>query len=967
MIQKLLTYLILINFLFAQELCFQKFTVENGLPQSSVLTLYQDNNGFIWIGTQDGIARYDGHEFEYFKTKDGLPEGNVYDIFQTSDGIYYFATSKGIAKFDGIKVKNISKEFGLENVDVRKIVEDKDKNLWIATVGKGVLKVSTDNKITYFNTDNNFFSNIVRKIFIDTKNRIWFLSGSAGNGVCYLDNNKFYILNKKQGLLADEIFSIYEDDNGNIYLGSSKGVSIIKNILQIENITLNYPILSITKDNYNKIFCASWGSGLFVIDKNKKIINYTIKNGLLSNNIWTILKSRRGDIWFGSENGGLQRFPAEQMYFYSTSSGLKSNATFSFCKLNNIIYFTSYSGLGIIQNNKISYLTTANGLTSNELYSLYEYNNKIYIGSENNINLINNNQISQLNIEKLINIPVYHNLIHNNILYSSTPNGLFTFYINKGLEFKEHLLKDYEIYYSLDIDDKIYFCTNNGLFILNTQTNQIKHYTTDNGLPSNTLTMATKTQDNNIFLSTPNGLSYFDGNKFINYTTDDGLSNNFCYSVLFYKNKLFVGTNNGLNICYLKNNKIIRYKYLTQKDGLPSNEFNQGALYITDDSLLLAGTVNGLLIYNLNHRPIDLQPTILMKELKVNDKSISNTDYVELPYKRGKLEINFSSIFYGSKVKYYYKIDGLNDNWTVTENPYLNLQALPFGNYKLYIKAKNSDGFTTDEILLLSIFVHPPFYLQAWFIISSIAMVFVMAYGVSHYKTYQIKKRNILLEKLVQERTYQLQLEKEKSENLLLNILPESIVSELKTKGYAEPREYKSVSIMFTDFKGFTQIASGLTPAQLVDELNDIFKHFDEIIDKYEVEKIKTIGDSYMVCAGVPVEREDHAEILVKCAIDMQKFLKQRATQKNINWQMRVGIHSGSIMAGVVGLKKFTFDIWGDTVNIASRMESSGVPGEINISEATYDLVKDKFECIYRGKVEAKGKGLMDMYLIKQY
>lgn len=964
MIRLFSTYFLIISFLIAQELCLQKFTVENGLPQSSVSALYEDKYGFLWIGTQDGIARYDGHDFDYIKTNDGLPEGSVFDIFQCSNEEYYFSTTKGLAKYKDGKLTNISKDLGLENTDVRCVTEDNNQNIWIGTVGKGVIKLSKDNKIIKFTTENGFFSNVVRKIYIDKHNQIWFLSGSAGLGVCIYDGNNFKTLNKKNGILSDEVFSIYEDQEGIIYLGTSKGLSIIQPNKPIENIILNVPILSITK-NHSKLYLASWGHGLIII-QNGKTYNYTIKNGLLSNNIWIVSKSKRGDIWFGTENGGLHRFPAEQMYFYSVNSGLKSNATYSYLKKNNALFFTSYAGLGKIENGNISYFTTENGLTTNETYSLYEYDNKILIGTANNINILTNDIVSQITAEELRNLPVYYLIIHQKKLYALTPNGVYVFNNNNGkYSFNQHIIKDIEVYYAINIENYIYFCTNNGLFELNTSTNQIKNYTTANGLPSNTILMADKTSDNKLFLATPNGLSYFDGSQFINYSTEDGLSNNYCYSVLYHNNLLFIGTNNGLNICYLNNNKITKIKYLTQKDGLPSNEFNQGALYITNDNILIAGTVKGLLFYNLNYQPETVKPTIILKDLFVNDKKTNITDYLELPYKQGKLDISFTSFFYGSKVKYYYKLEGLNENWTVTENPNITLQALPFGSYKLLVKAVNSYGDKTDIYTLLTIYVHPPFYFQFWFIITALITIFGMAYGVYEYKTYQVKKRNILLEQLVKERTYQLQLEKEKSEHLLLNILPESIVNELKVKGYAEPREFPSVSIMFTDFKGFTQISSGLTPAQLVNELNDVFKNFDEIIDKYKVEKIKTIGDSYMVCAGVPVEREDHADVLVKCAIEMQKYLKERAKKNNINWQMRIGIHSGPIMAGVVGLKKFTYDIWGDTVNIASRMESSGVPGEINISEYTYNLIKEKYDCIYRGKIEAKGKGLMDMYLIK--
>lgn len=214
----------------------------------------------------------------------------------------------------------------------------------------------------------------------------------------------------------------------------------------------------------------------------------------------------------------------------------------------------------------------------------------------------------------------------------------------------------------------------------------------------------------------------------------------------------------------------------------------------------------------------------------------------------------------------------------------------------------------------------------------------------------------------------QLEAEKRKSEQLLLNILPEEVADELKQTGKVKAVHHDSVSVIFTDFQGFTQLAEQFSPQELVDELDYCFSYFDQIIEKYGLEKLKTIGDSYMCAAGIPTKRETHAIDAVLAAWEIQAFMQQRKEQKakdNVPyWNIRIGIHSGSLMAGVIGQKKFTYDVWGDTVNIASRMESSGVSERINISQATFELVKDFFECEYRGKIIAKNKGELDMYLV---
>jgi len=206
--------------------------------------------------------------------------------------------------------------------------------------------------------------------------------------------------------------------------------------------------------------------------------------------------------------------------------------------------------------------------------------------------------------------------------------------------------------------------------------------------------------------------------------------------------------------------------------------------------------------------------------------------------------------------------------------------------------------------------------------------------------------------------------EKEKSDRLLLNILPVRIAHDLKTTGRTVPETFENVTVFFSDIVGFTNMSSGLEPKTLIDELNEIFTAFDLIIEKNNCERIKTIGDAYLAVSGMNDGHAAHAENMVDSAIQIIRYLEKRNTTTPLQWKIRIGIHSGSVVGGVVGIKKYIYDVFGDTINTACRMEQNSEPMKINISEVTYGLVKDNYELSERGELEVKGKGMMKMYFV---
>ncbi len=221
----------------------------------------------------------------------------------------------------------------------------------------------------------------------------------------------------------------------------------------------------------------------------------------------------------------------------------------------------------------------------------------------------------------------------------------------------------------------------------------------------------------------------------------------------------------------------------------------------------------------------------------------------------------------------------------------------------------------------------------------------------------------------LEERNKVIAEEQQKSESLLLNILPAEVSEELKQTGKTKAHSYSLATVMFSDFVNFTKIGSTLSPEELVSAIGEYFETFDNIIEEYGIEKIKTVGDAYICAAGLPIPTTDNATIMIKVAMDFLKALEKLNEQRHIRgevvFDIRVGINTGPLVAGVVGIKKFAYDIWGDTVNTAARLQEMGEANRINVSGTTYELIKHRFDCAYRGKIAAKNKGEIDMYFVE--
>lgn len=360
-----------------------------------------------------------------------------------------------------------------------------------------------------------------------------------------------------------------------------------------------------------------------------------------------------------------------------------------------------------------------------------------------------------------------------------------------------------------------------------------------------------------------------------------------------------------------------------------------------------------------------LQNIHIYNDSVLSAKSLADDDLLVIEYRKNHIVFEFTS---GDSIEYKFFLQNFDEEWSSwREIKYKEYTNLPSGIYTLNVKYR-IHGIGETELSPLRIRVLPLWYFSNVALFIYILLFLLIILALYDQLNLKFARRQYMLEQIINNRTEDLIIEKEKTEALLANLLPKSTAAEIMSKGKATKIKYNFVTVLFSDIQGFTKIAEEMNPEVLIDELDKFFFHFDSVVEKYGIEKIKTIGDAYMCAGGIPEKNRTNPVEVILAALEMRIYmdkLKETSEMEGMKfWDIRIGIHTGTVVAGVVGHKKLSYDIWGDTVNTASRMESSGEAGKINISGTTYEFVKEFFTCEFRGKMPVKYKGELEMYFV---
>ena len=979
-----------------------EYTIQDGIPQSFIEDFFQDEQGFLWISTQDGISRFNGYKFENFYSNpfdsNTILSNYIIEMGNWNKDSLCFTTRIGISIFDPTTKKFKNFPFALHNDSVGSISSSQiiGKDSLLVSTSKGIFGVKISNGKSFVKNLN--FTEKVKKI-ISLNSRIFFVSDTVlyertknrnipivryrkkivnlfstekGLGVSF--ENKFILLEKD--ISGKEILSFPTQVNDCLFVNDEYWLATQEHGLIIHNINqennknnernpalLSKKIKSLFRDCFGIIWIGT-DNGINKIDLSKQqLLQYrpSQHSPKSSNNSWSFWEN--DSILISGYDNGLQVLKkSSNTHSWIPFSGL----ILDIIDFNDTIFLATSKGVYTLSNRDSSYIIDSSYLKVSHnkkqdiIFSFFKTNDLLLVGSLNYLSVFDQ-KLSLMKRWAFKNVRGFTQ-VNNSVYFTGHPTGIYQIMnLQDKTKWKIQTtpLKEVEHLLSLSIgkgkDSSVWLgLYGGGLIRFDTQDKTTKHYSTKNGLPNNTI-----------------------------------------YSIIPFKNTIWFSTNAGLSKYNIKSEEFVNY---TTSDGTQSLEFNSGAGYINKKKKqIYFGGINGYNIVNTNKKNINSIPpkvyitSIIYKGedlLKSDSKNITtegNTKLVTIPHKRNNFEIIVDGLHYSSPKENLFKtkLEGWEDEWkTVKGKKSFRFSNLHDGEYTFLVKSANSDGVWNMKEEKIKIVIKPPFYLTWWFIISlSVFFLSLLAYTLNS-RINRSKSQREILEKKVRDRTREvenqkrkleeknreLEEEKNKEEEVLLNMLPRETAKELVSTGKSTPKSYKMATVMFADFKNFTKITENLGPKELVAELDDSFAKFDDVVGKLNIEKIKTSGDAYMCVGGIPIRNQTNPIDCVLAAFQFQKYMLQKRDIREgtgkPQWHLRIGLHTGALVAGVVGKRKFLYDVWGDTVNTAARMETSAEEGMINVSGATYEYIKDYFECEYRGKLPVKNKGAIDMYYV---
>ncbi len=974
----------------------KQWTTEDGLPGMTIVTLMQDKKGYIYLGTYDGLVRFDGVDFEIFSraVDEKYQFATAHAIYQDTEGnIWVGHNDEGITCFfPNGDVKKYTVDDGLLNNKINSISEDQDHNIWVGTAvgpcyftpGRRIMvpekAPAVDDKIT------------VVDMFCDSAGRMWITTGTQ----LYVYEDK--LIREFEGFKCcdyKEVYSVIQDNNDALWFSVAPhyAVRLKDGEESLFDIGHNHKegalVSGICQDSSgNYWFCTD--SGITVLHDGQ--ISYLdTTNGLPEDGIDKIIEDDEGNIWIGLNRGGLYKLSRGKFQTINTEIAINAICEDTY---RDVIWLASDKGLLCYRKNQF---------IENEFTKMTEGIRMRHVGMTSDNEILasgfsaEKTQLLLYPDGKIKSWSVKDGLAGNRgrvsiktkagDIYVGLAQGLSVIHMNGKIEnISDSIAMDnnYIMWLFEDSKQQLWVGTNGGgIYVL--KDNQIvNHFTTNDGLAGNVIFKITEDKDHGLmWIGTGTGLSRMDieNESFVNFNSQNGLGTDSVFQIFTdYTDTAWMLSNKGIistkmsemqEIVDGERQKLTVHNY-GKSDGLSTGGVTSTSCSLKDSQGRLWFTlVDGFAIYD----PIKTGHNQRAPRIEIQEYTIDNEHFnyyggkIEVPASAKRLRIKYTGLTSISpeRVLFSYKLSGFENDYSDWENArtvsYTNMKA---GNYGFSVMALNNDGIASLPCPEIEIIKRAHIWQHIWFWLVIIVLVTLIIFGAVRYKLYKMRRYQRELEQKVDERTYELKLANEKSEKLLLNILPADIAKELtEYPDRTIAKKYPNVAVLFTDIVNFTKMSNGLSAEEVVTMLNKMVSIFDERAKREGIEKIKTIGDAYMAACGL--SDEDNPETsaqMVRFARGLLEDLEAFNATSPVKVSIRIGINCGNLVAGVIGKSKFIYDIWGDTVNVASRMESTGQPMKIHVTEGLYERTKDLFDYSEGIEVEVKGKGRMKTYFL---
>jgi class 3 adenylate cyclase/ligand-binding sensor domain-containing protein len=990
--------------LFSQKLengvpSFKNYSPQTYGQESQNFSVLQDKNSLMYFGNSNGIMEFDNTNWRIIKVT-GRP---VMDI-NSKNEIFYggynqmgkLITANGILKlknfyfYEDILPGQVNKVIAFDNEvffstshqlliyknDTLELEQSNAQGINIFKINNQVL-INLPSRGLYFWSNGKILpyenSELFQKIdiadIVAINDKELLIKPSKEDGFIKYRNGiieRFYT--EVDAFIQTNIYSTaIVLANGNIIVGTLHGglVCVNKNgdylySINRDNGLRDNQITDLYIDSFNKLWATTY-NGITLIETQSKISFFDSSFGF-NGAVLSVLRVY-GSLYVGTVNGlyrysDLNIYDKNRAFFDDKKRFEKVEGIRAMCwqlkEINGELYAITIEGIYKIKENKAQLLLSG---SYNYLSEISQYPNKYLLGGSRGLLITNINKMGVDTIGYLkglnYNIRTINEDYFGNIWMGTNEDGLYKTNFKNGLSKNAELIhyteadglpKDFDW---VDVFNSYYgtvFSTNKGIYRFNYATDKFE-------------------------VDTLMGMDFSKGNLYV-YPVAEDISKNLWYSCVtegHYERETGVMNFNGAKKKY---SDFVSPFVLIR-------EFAIETIYPEDDGIVWFGSSDALIKYNSKEKENEIVKfPCLIRKLTIHNDSIiylansgKNSDFLfKVKFKDKTIRFDFSALSYNTfgENEYQVMLEGFDDNWSAwSKETFKEYTSLTENKYTFKVRAKDIYGNISPEAVVY-FEVEPPFYRTGYAIVIYVILFGALIYLILKLNELRHAKERFSLEKLVEDRTNELAYQKEQTEQLVKRLLPQNAADEIRETGKAKSQKYEMVTVLFADIQGFTKIAEYTPPEELIRYLNKIFISFDRIIAEYNIEKIKTIGDAYMCAGGMPnVDNTNPIEVVL-AALEMQRELKRINEESALKLEIRIGIHTGPVVAGVVGDKKLEYDIWGDTVNIASRMESHGIINKVNVSEATFNVVKDFFVCQYRGKIEVKYKGELEMYFIHE-